>query len=283
MNRLPPLPLTRVLGIAVLCVLSSGLTCCGAKPPAPAANAAPVAAPGAAKPFMNYTAEIVNRYPHDSRAFTQGLLFENAETLLESTGMNGQSSLRRVELKTGRVIQKVDLPQRYFGEGLALLKGKLYQLTWKDHKGFIYDAATLRQTGEFPYAGEGWGLTTDGTSLILSDGTPQLRFLDPDTFAVTRIIQATHQGKPVDHLNELEFIDGEIFANIWGADLIARLDPVTGQATGVINCTNLFPAATRHTPEQVLNGIAWHAESKRLLITGKWWPEVFEVSLKPGS
>ncbi len=139
----------------------------------------------------------------------------------------------------------------------------------------------MEQTGEFPYAGEGWGLTTDGTSLILSDGSSRLRFIDPATFAVTRTLDVTHQGKPVDHLNELEFIDGEIFANLWGADLIARLDPATGQATGVIDCTNIFPASHRATPEQVLNGIAWHPETKRLLITGKWWPEVFEVRLVP--
>jgi glutaminyl-peptide cyclotransferase len=186
-----------------------------------------------------------------------------------------------VDLKTGKVRQKVDLPARHFGEGLALLKGKLYQLTWKDQVGFIYDAATLKQTGEFRYTGEGWGLTTDGTSLILSDGTNRLRFIDPDTFKVTRTVEATHQGKPVNHLNELEYIDGEIYANIWGADLIARLDPATGRATGVINCTALFPPARRTTPEQVLNGIAWHPETRRLLITGKWWPEVFEVRLVP--
>jgi glutamine cyclotransferase len=280
----PPLPLPGLLALAVGWWLILGLTSCGAKPPpVPTSSvstntAAPATAP---KAFTFYMAEIVNRYPHDSRAFTQGLLFETADTLLESTGMHGQSSLRRVELKTGRVLQKTDLPQRYFGEGLARLNGKLYQLTWKDRKGFIYDAKTLQQTGEFPYTGEGWGLTTDGTSLILSDGSSEIRFLDPGTFAVTRTIRVTHQGKPVDHLNELEYIDGEIYANIWGADLIARLDPATGQSTGVIDCTNLFPAAQRSTPEQVLNGIAWHPETKRLLITGKWWPEVFEVRLKP--
>lgn len=280
----PPFPLPGLLALAVGWWLPLGLTSCGAKPPVvPTAAVLPntAATSAAPKPFTFYTAEIVNRYPHDSRAFTQGLLFETADTLLESTGMNGQSSLRRVELKTGRVLQKTDLAQRYFGEGLAQLNGQLYQLTWKDRKGFIYDAKTLQQTGEFPYTGEGWGLTTDGTSLILSDGSSEIRFLDPSTFAVTRTLPVTHQGKPVDHLNELEYIDGEIYANLWGADLIARIDPATGQSTGVIDCTNLFPAAQRSTPEQVLNGIAWHPETKRLLITGKWWPEVFEVKLKP--
>ena len=279
MNGVTPLPLTGILVIAGLCLLAS----CEARPAAaPATTAATAEAPSkGTKAFTYYTVEIVNRYPHDSRAFTQGLIFETAHTLLESTGMNGQSSLRRTDLKTGRVLQKTDLPQRYFGEGLARLNGKLYQLTWKDHKGFIYDATTLQRTGEFPYTGEGWGLTTDGTSLILSDGSNELRFLDPVTYAITRTIRASYQGKPVDHLNELEYIDGEIYANLWGADLIARLDPTTGQSTGVIDCTNLFPPAQRATPEQVLNGIAWHPETNRLLITGKWWPEVFEVKLIP--
>ncbi|MDB6068934.1 MAG: glutamine cyclotransferase [Verrucomicrobiales bacterium] len=249
-------------------------------PPA-AATAAILATAAAPKRFTFYTAEIVDRFPHDSRAFTQGLLFENATTLLESTGLNGQSSLRRVELATGKVLQKTGLPDHFFGEGLTQLGGRLYQLTWKDHKGFIYDPETFREIGTFPYAGEGWGLATDGTSLILSDGTQQLRFLDPKTFAVTRTLNATHQGKPVDRLNELEYVDGEIFANIWGADQIARIDPATGEATGVIDCSGLFPLARRSTPEQVLNGIAWHPETKRLLITGKWWPEIFEVKLVP--
>ena len=254
------------------------------KSPPPAAAAAAILATAAApKRFTFYTAEIVARFPHDSRAFTQGLLFENATTLLESTGLNGQSSLRRVELVSGKVLQKTALQERYFGEGLTQLGGRLYQLTWKDHKGFIYDPETFREIGTFPYAGEGWGLATDGTSLILSDGTQQIRFLDPVTFAVTKTITATHQGKPVDRLNELEYVDGEIFANIWGADQIARLDPATGEATGVIDCSALFPLAQRGTPEQVLNGIAWHAPTKRLLITGKWWPEIFEVKLVPRS
>lgn len=286
MNGPALLPVT---GIVMMLCLLPHLTSCEAKPAAAPAPTTPVPTAGvlskgtatATKAFTYYTAEITNRYPHDPAAFTQGLIFENAHTLLESTGMNGRSSLRRVDLKTGRVLQKTDLHARYFGEGLARLNGKLYQLTWKDHKGFIYDAETLQQTGEFPYTGEGWGLTTDGTSLILSDGSNVIRFLDPNTFTVTRTIRATHQSKPVDHLNELEYVDGEIFANIWGTDLIARLDPATGESTGVIDCTNIFPAAQRSTSEQVLNGIAWHPETKRLLITGKWWPEVFEVRLKP--
>jgi len=260
-------------------LMASGLGGCGPKPAL--STAAPAAASSAAAlPFTNYTCEVVDRYPHDPEAFTQGLLFLDADTLIEGTGLNRRSSLRRVELKTGKVLQKVDLPDRYFGEGVTLLKGKLYQLTWKDHKGFIYDAKTLKQEGEFPYGGEGWGLTTDGTSLILSDGTEQIRFIDPGSFAVTRTIRATYQGQPVDHLNELEYINGEIFANIWGSDRIARLDPATGQATGVIDCTSVFPPGQRTSPDQVLNGIAWHAETQRLLITGKWWQTVFEVKLK---
>ena len=275
------LPFLRPLKLpAAACGLVSALLPCACGGKTETMAAVPVSTQTAAG-FTDYTCEIVRRYPHDSSAFTQGLLFWNEDTLLESTGMHGRSSLRRVEIKTGRVLEKVDLPQRYFGEGLAHLKGKLYQLTWKDRRGFIYDAATLKQEGEFPYTGEGWGLTTDGNSLILSDGTNQLRFLDPLTFAVTRTLSVMHQGKPVDHLNELEFIDGQIYSNIWGTDLIARIDPATGLATGVIDCSGLFPANQRATPDQVLNGIAWHEPTKRLLITGKWWPEVFEIKLKP--
>ena len=275
------LPFLRPLKLpAAVCGLVSALLPCACGGKTETMAAVPVSTQAAAG-FTYYTCEIVRRYPHDSSAFTQGLLFWNEDTLLESTGIHGSSSLRRVEIKTGRVLEKVDLPQRYFGEGLALLKGKLYQLTWKDRRGFIYDAATLKQEGEFPYTGEGWGLTTDGNSLILSDGTNQLRFLDPLTFAVTRTLSVMHQGKPVDHLNELEFIDGQIYSNIWGTDLIARIDPATGLATGVIDCSGLFPANQRATPDQVLNGIAWHEPTKRLLITGKWWPEVFEIKLKP--
>lgn len=284
---LPPV-LSAAPALALLVFSCLPLLSCdshGVKSPPPSAAAAPAAAiltaAAAPKRFTTYTAEIVARFPHDSRAFTQGLLFENATTLLESTGLNGQSSLRRVELATGKVLQKTSLADRFFGEGLTLLDGRLYQLTWKDHKGFIYDPETFREIGTFPYAGEGWGLTTDGTSLILSDGTQQLRFLDPKTFAVTRTISASYQGKPVDRLNELEYVEGEIFANIWGADQIARIDPATGEATGVIDCSAIFPAHLRATPEQVLNGIAWHAPTKRLLLTGKWWSEIFEVKLVP--
>ena len=264
---------------------AAGTAACRPQPAAPtsAANFASASAPAAAAaaPFTYYSCEVLRRYPHDLAAFTQGLLFLDSNTLLEGTGMNGKSSLRRVELATGKVLQQVDLPFRHFGEGIALLGGKVYQLTWKDHLGFIYDAATFQKQGEFRYDGEGWGLTTDGKSLILSDGTDRLRFLDPTTFAVQRSIRASHQGKPVDHLNELEFVNGQVFANIWGSDFIAQIDPDTGQSTGVIDCSALFPLAERATEEQVLNGIAWDAATQRLLLTGKWWPEVFEVSLKP--
>ncbi len=283
MSTISLLPPARHCWLAGLILASQLATGCGQKSipelgiaPGQAATAG---APGKPMAFANYTCETVRRHPHDPDAFTQGLFFWDAATLIEGTGLNRRSSLRRVDLASGRVLQKVDLPDRYFGEGTALLNGRIYQLTWKDQKGFIYDAATLQQEGEFPYTGEGWGLTTDGNSLILSDGTDQLRFLDPTTFKVTRSIKATHQGKPVDHLNELEFIKGEIFANLWGTDLIARLDPATGVATGVINCTSVFPPGLRTSPDQLMNGIAWHEPTQRLLITGKLWPAIFEVKL----
>jgi len=222
---------------------------------------------------------VVNTWPHDHGAFTEGLVYHDG-TLLESTGLNGQSSLRRVELKTGRVLQQVTVPSEYFGEGLAALNGKLYQLTWKNHKGFVYDLDTFRLERTFSYDGEGWGLTTDGQSLILSDGTDQIRFLDPGTFQVRRSIHVTDHGHSVDRLNELEHVKGEIFANIWQTDFIARIDPATGNVLGLINLDGLLPSAERIGTD-VLNGIAYDAAGDRLFVTGKWWPKLFEVKLEP--
>ena len=223
--------------------------------------------------------EIVNTWPHDRDAYTQGLLFHEGN-LLESTGQEGRSSLRRVELETGKVIQRVDLPYEYFAEGLTLMGGKLYQLTWQHQKGFIYDAATFDKLGEFNYFGEGWGLTHDGESLILSDGTNRLRFLDPVTFQVKRTINVSDQGAPVNQLNELEFVKGQILANVWHQDRIARIDPQTGQVTGWISLSGLMPPSQLSNEEAVLNGIAYDAKDDRLFVTGKLWPKLFEVRIK---
>jgi len=222
--------------------------------------------------------QVVNTWPHDRGAFTEGLVYHDG-VLLESTGINGQSSLRRVELKTGRVLQQAAVPSEYFGEGLTALNGKLYQLTWKNHKGFVYDLDTFQLEKTFSYDGEGWGLTTDGQSLILSDGTDQIRFLDPATFQVRRYIHVSDHGRPVDRLNELEYVRGEIFANVWQTDFIARIDPVTGRVLGLINLAGLLSPDDRIGTD-VLNGIAYDAAGDRLFVTGKWWPKLFEVRWK---
>jgi glutamine cyclotransferase len=213
-------------------------------------------------------------------AFTQGLVWLDG-ALLESTGLYGQSSLRRVELPTGRVLQQVTVPLDYFAEGLAVLQGKLYQLTWQNQKAFVYDLATFQLEKEFAYDGEGWGLATDGQALILSDGTDRIRFLDPATFAVKRVINVSDHGRPVVRLNELEYVKGEIFANVWQTDFIARIDPATGAVLGWIDLGGLLPPEDRDATTDVLNGIAYDAAADRLFVTGKLWPKLFEVKLEP--
>jgi glutaminyl-peptide cyclotransferase len=232
-----------------------------------------------AKPLAHYTYEIVNVFPHDRGAFTQGLVFYNGG-FLESTGLNGQSSLREVELKTGKVLRKKDINAEYFAEGLAVAGDKAYQLTWKAGKAFVYDIKTFHQESELSYDGEGWGLTTDGHLLILSDGTSRLRFLDPSTFKLKHTIVARMQGQPMSNLNELEWVKGEIYANIWQTDFIASIDPKTGNATAMIDFTGLLPLADRDANTDVLNGIAYDERGDRLFVTGKCWPKVFEVRLK---
>jgi glutaminyl-peptide cyclotransferase len=226
-----------------------------------------------------YSYEVVNVWPHDRKAFTQGLVFLNG-TLLESTGLNGQSTLRKVDLTTGTVQKRVEVPAIYFAEGLAVLGGKIFQLTWQNGEGFVYDLETFQIEKEFAYEGEGWGLTTDNQWLILSDGTPQIRFLDPVTFEVKRTINVLSHGQPVSRLNELEFINGEIYANVWQTDYVVRINPATGQVVGAIDFTGLLSNDER-TDTDVLNGIAYDATNHRLFITGKLWPKLFEVRLKP--
>jgi glutaminyl-peptide cyclotransferase len=224
--------------------------------------------------------EVVQSWPHDPRAFTQGLVFRDGR-LYEGTGLNAQSSLREVELETGAVLRRRDLAQEYFGEGIAHLKGRLYQLTWRSHVGFIYDAATFQQVGQFDYPTEGWGLTDDGSSLILSDGTSTLRFLDPQTHTVQRTIKVTDGGREVSHLNELEYIKGEVYANVWGTHQLVRIDPATGRVNGWINLKGLLPAQDRTGDEDVLNGIAYDSARDRLIVTGKRWPKLFQIRVVP--
>jgi glutamine cyclotransferase len=227
------------------------------------------------------TYRIVHTYPHDPQAFTQGLIFLDGH-LYESTGLNGRSTLRMDDLETGRVLQSLPLPSKYFGEGLTDWGSTLVQLTWLDHIGFVYDRFSFRQLRTFHYDGEGWGLTHDGKDLILSDGTATLRFLDPDTFRVVRRVVVKDRGSPVTQLNELEFIHGQIYANVWLTDRIARISPTTGKVLGWIDLGGLLPANERSDPNgAVLNGIAWDAAHDRLFVTGKLWPKLFEIKVVP--
>jgi glutaminyl-peptide cyclotransferase len=226
--------------------------------------------------------EIVHTYPHDRGAFTQGLLYLDG-ALYESTGLNGRSSLRKVELETGKVLQKIDVAPQFFAEGLAALDGKLYQLTWQDKRAFVYDLKTFNLDTEFSYPYEGWGLTTDGKELILSDGTDQIRFINPANFKVERTIFVRENDLAVANLNELEYIKGEIFANIWRTDDIVRINPATGEVTGRINFAGLLKPEDRDSTTDVLNGIAYDAAGDRLFITGKCWPKLFEIRLNQDS
>lgn len=228
----------------------------------------------------NYTYEVIKTYPHDPNAFTQGLVYYQGE-LYESTGLNGSSSLRKVELQTGQVLKSLNIPQQYFAEGLALFNNRLYQLTWLTQTTFVYDLDSFDKDPPktFSYSGEGWGLTHDDHSLIMSDGTNQIRFLDPETFQVQRTITVLDGSSPVRQLNELEYIQGEIFANVWQTDRIARIDPPTGRVTGWINLSGLLSPEDRTRPVDVLNGIAYDESGDRLFVTGKLWPKLFEIRL----
>lgn len=226
-----------------------------------------------------YTYEIVESYSHDTKAYTQGLVFYDG-MLYESTGQYGESSLRKVELKKGKVKKKIGVPGQYFAEGMTILNGKIYQLTWQQNKGFIYDLKDFKLEGEFAYDGEGWGLTTDGQSLILSDGTDRLRFIDPATFRVVKTLSILNEQQPLTDINELEYIHGEIYANVWKMDKIARIDPRTGHLIAWIDLSGLRPEETLSNGENVLNGIAYDSATDRLYVTGKRWPKLFEIRLK---
>lgn len=227
-------------------------------------------------PAPTVAVQQVRSYPHDSTAFTQGLVWR-AGTLYESTGRYGQSSLRRVELETGRVIEKVDLADNYFAEGLAAVGDTLYQLTWKEGVAFKYDANTMRPAGQVSYTGEAWGLTTDGRRLIVSDGSSYLTFIDPATFQIDTTLRVTDGGQPVDQLNELEWVRGEVWANVWHTQQIVRIDPATGRVKGKLDLTSIIPPVS--DPEGVLNGTAYDPAANRLLVTGKLWPRLYEISI----
>ncbi len=229
--------------------------------------------------YESYGYEVINSYPHDPAAFTQGLLFHQG-ILYESTGLETASSLRQVDLTTGQVLKKINVPS-VFAEGLALFNNRLYQLTWQNQKAFVYDFTTFASLNTFNYSGEGWGLTHNGQSLIMSNGSSQIRFLDPETFQIQRTIRVTDNGQDVDRLNELEYIKGAIFANIWLTDKIVRIDPETGRITAVINLAGLLKPEDRTRPVDVLNGIAYDEAGDRLFVTGKLWPKLFQIKLIP--
>ncbi len=272
----------RKLAGGLLCAVVLAITGCNQSPGSAAANA-PAPAPNTPPPLNTngatlYTYDVVNAFPHDSNAFTEGLVYLNGD-LLESTGLKGRSSLRRVELKTGRVRQMTTVPDQYFAEGVAVLNNQAYQLTWETHVGFIYDLDRFRSNLEFDYTGEGWGLATDGNSLIMSDGTDIIRFMEPVTFKERRRIHVTSGGEPVFQLNELEYIKGEIYANVWKTNYVVRIDPQTGKVVGVIDFSGLLTKEEQEHAD-VLNGIAYDATSDRLFVTGKLWPKLFEVRIR---
>jgi glutamine cyclotransferase len=248
-------------------VVAAVLFTCACGPAAPSAT--PV-----------YSYEVVNTYPHDTSAFTEGLFYLDG-FLYESTGLEFQSSLRKVRIETGEVVQRHDLPQQYFGEGIVNWKDRIIGLTYRTEVGFVYGLADFAVQRQFSYRGEGWALTQDGTRIYMSDGTPQIRLWDPETLQETGRITVTDEGQPVKFVNELEWVKGEIFANVWQTERIARIDPATGKVNGWIDLTGLLSAAERARGDiDVLNGIAYDAQRDRLFVTGKKWPKLFEIRVK---
>jgi glutamine cyclotransferase len=266
---------------AIICVLLVACLSCQKKseavPPTPV-SVIPRAVPDWQR-YNDLSYEVIRQYPHDAGAYTQGLIWSQGHWI-EGTGGNGQTSIRRVEKQTGRVVLRKELAAEYFGEGVTELNGKIYQLTWKNQTGFVYDAKTFQWQKNFGYSGEGWGLTTDGQLLIMSNGSERLRFLDPTTFRVVNEISVLRDGKPVTQLNELEFIEGEIFANIWFRDEIVRIHPADGKVIGTIDLSGIDAKETRKEPDFVLNGIAYDISTGDLFVTGKCWPKIYQIRLK---
>ena len=258
----------------------------GASSPKPNINASP--ARSAPLPVSGY--EIVKTYPHDPEAYTQGLLFHNG-FLYEGTGQEGHSSLRKVEIETGKVLQKFDLPRESFGEGIALLGDKIYQLTWREGVARVFSLDDFKLIREFSYQGEGWGITTDGTNLFMTDRTHVMRVLNPETFKSVKMLAVMREdGRPLMQLNELEYVKGEIWSNVWHSEepevlgkpnYIARIDPATGKLLGWINLDGISPEDSNRNPENTLNGIAYDAAGDRIFVTGKKWKKLFEIKLKP--
>ncbi len=247
--------------------------------PAPVDSISPMAAPNSLS-VSTYTYTIVKSYPHDRHAFTQGLAIDNG-VLYEGTGRFGRSTLRRVELGSGKVVKIRRLPDWYFGEGITVYGDRIIQLTWKSKIGLVYDKESFELIREFRYPTEGWGLTHNGIHLIMSDGTATLHFLDVETFKEIKRVEVFDHNGPVSRLNELEYMQGRVYANVWQTDRIAMIDPETGQVTGWIKLEGLLNSENRGESGGFLNGIAYDAENDRLLVTGKLWPLLFEIELKP--
>ncbi len=226
-----------------------------------------------------YTYTVVNTYPHDATAWTEGLLFDDG-ALYESTGENGRSFVRKVDLKTGKILQQLSLPDQYYGEGIVIFGDKLYQLTYQTHIGFVYDKQTFALLQNFTYPTEGWGFTQDGTHLIMSDGSARLTYRDPATLQIVGHVDVSDSQGPITQLNELEYIQGKIYANIWMTNQIVIIDPLTGKVTAYIDLAGLLPPADQ-APNQWLNGIAYLPQENRLFVTGKHWPKLFEIRLVP--
>ncbi|OYY91772.1 MAG: glutamine cyclotransferase [Sphingomonas sp. 28-66-16] len=244
------------------------------------ASLAPAGAADEAAPVVR--AEVIRRLPHDRRAFTEGLFIRDG-MLYESTGEVGASSIRKVDLATGRVLKRAIVPPPYFGEGIISWGDQLISLTWQHQKGFRWRLTDFKRLGSFDYPGEGWALTSDGKQIIMSDGTPELRFLDPLTLKETRRLQVTADGQPLRRINELEYVEGEIYANIWMTDWIARIDPESGQVVGWIDVSKLAADSGSDGVNSVANGIAWDAKRRRLYVTGKNWPWLYEIKLPPAA
>ena len=254
-----------------LIVVALSLACA----PAPASS---ITSQRKAAPVQSY--KVIASFPHDTTSFTQGLVFGADGQLYESTGLQGESTLRRVDISTGQTLQRIDVPKEYFAEGLAMIGDELLQLTWQHRLGFVYDRKTFKQKRTFTYKTEGWGIAYDGASrLVMSDGSDTLTFLDPKTQAVTRTLRVQDAGRPVANLNELEWIEGEIWANVWMTDRIARISPNTGEVNAWVDLSALFPEAQRTPPADELNGIAYDKATRRIFITGKKWPRLYQIAI----
>jgi glutaminyl-peptide cyclotransferase len=248
-------------------------------PPPAAASPAPAAGTGVpGKPAEHKKVKVLSSVPHDARAYTQGLVWSEG-MLYESAGQYGVSTLRQIDPKTGKVLRFVPVPRQYFAEGLARVGDRLIQITWQEGTALLWDLATFERRGELPYSGEGWGLCYDGQRLIMSDGSDRLSFRDPATFATTGSVNVTLDGRPAMELNELECVDGAVYANVWKTDEILKIDPATGRVTAVIDASGLLTPKEAFLAE-VLNGIAWKPETKTFLLTGKYWPKMFEVTFE---